>query len=472
MEKEKEVNYRIEAMEKLPEKWSYIHEILKVYIKGANNDDITIDMYYIPVFKYFVIKELSPLGDLTKSKIFNYPFTDYILEKKDKNSLLSHVVSSKFLLNFPNELVEEFKKKFYKIYDLFIDNEKTINDIPIEEVSKEEEYNFLTEIVIKHRNILNDVNHKGLYSNHIEGVIFDVSFDEENNMSKDNKVRLHKDNHNNFHVVVSYRGDQFSFPLRYKREKVREVLHKFVGRYYLSSMASLLIYYIYLRFVKDVRYYNIIKDLSIYNYPDITMLHFGSFDLFLGELATINIVPIEYDSKYYFRIYTKSHFMMTNSKEPLDHFFMNQESAENLLSYYINPEGEITNELRMSINRLLEFIIDTSRINLFCGKSQNGIDYEKLIENYIEINYDEESNQYSYRRYRKNDTIDIELRCINRNTILYNVTDLEEVENSHKNVNLYTITKNEDLKDYPEYLKNMKELIQERKNLKTESKEL
>ncbi len=217
---------------------------------------------------------------------------------------------------------------------------------------------------------------------------------------------------------------------------------------------------------------NIVKDLSIYNYSDITMLHFGSFDLFLGELATINIIPIEYDSKYYFRIYTKSHFMMTNSKEPLDHFFMNQESAENLLSYYINPEGEITDELRMSINRLLEFIIDTSRINLFCGESQNGIDYEKLIENYIEINYDKESNQYSYRRYRKNDTIDIELRCINRNTILYNVTDLEEVENSHKNVNLYTITKNEDLKDYPEYLKNMKELIQERKNLKTESKEL
>ena len=37
---------------------------------------------------------------------------------------------------------------------------------------------------------------------------------------------------------------------------------------------------------------------------------------------------------------------------------------------------------------------------------------------------------------------------------------------------LCTITKNENLKDYPEYLKNMKELIQERKNLKTESKEL
>ena len=52
MEKEKEVNYRIEAMEKLPEKWSYIHEILKVYIKGVNNDDISIDMYYIPCLLY------------------------------------------------------------------------------------------------------------------------------------------------------------------------------------------------------------------------------------------------------------------------------------------------------------------------------------------------------------------------------------------------------------------------------------
>ena len=60
----------------------------------------------------------------------------------------------------------------------------------------------------------------------------------------------------------------------------------------------------------------------------------------------------------------------------------------------------------------------------------------------------------------------------NRNTILYNVTNLEEVENSFKNEFLCTITKNENLKDYPEYLKNMKELIQERKNLKTESKEL
>lgn len=472
MKKEREVNYHIESMEKLPEKWNYLHEVLKTSIEEFNKSEIEIKIYYIPIFKYFVIKESSVLGDLIKTRIFNYPFREYIFEEKDKVSLLSRVVSSKFLLKLPNEIVEEFKEKFYKIYDLFNDNEKAVNDIPIEEVSEMDEYNFLSEIIIKNPNILNNISHKGLYANHIEDLFLEVSFDEENAMSKDNKVYLHKDHHNNFHVVVYYRGTQFSFPLRYKPEKVREILYNFVGRYYSSPMSSLLIYYIYLRFKKDLKYYNIIKDLSIYNYPDIRFYNLGSFDLLLGDMATLNIVPVEHNSKYYFRIYSRAYFIPSNYNDSLELFFMNQESAENLLSYCINPDGEITDELRISVKRLLGFIIDTSRINIFGGESQNRLDYEKLIENYIEINYNEESNQYSYRRYRKNDTIDIALKLKNRNTILYNVTNLEEVENSFKNEFLCTITKNEDLKDYPEYLKNMKELIQERKNLKTESKEL
>ena len=466
-----ELNYYVEAMEKLPEKWSYLHEVLKVSIEEPGDferpgdKDAEIKIYFVPAFKYFVIKESSLLGDLIKTRVFNYPFSEYIFEEKDKTSLLSRVVSSKFLLKFPNKLVEEFKEKFYKIYDLFNDNEKAVNDIPIEEVSEKEEYDFLYEIIIKHRNILNNVSHKGLYGNHIEDVLLDVSFDEDNDMSKDNRVHLHRDHHNNFHVVVDYRGTHFSFPLRYKPEKVREVLYNFVGRYYSSPTASLIIYYVYLRFKKDVKYYNIIKDLSIYNYPDIKFFYLGSFDLFLGELATINIVPVEYDSKYYFRIYSRAHFIPSNFNNSLDCFFMNQESAENLLSYYINPDGEITDELRISVKRLLGFIIDNSRVNIFGGESQNGIDYEKLIKNYIEIKYNEESNQYSYRRYRKFDTIDIELKLINRNFILYNVTDLEEAENSFNNEDLYTITKNEDLKDFPENLKNMKRYIQEIKEL-------
>ena len=471
MKKNKELNYSVEAMEKLPEKWSYLHEVLKVNIEKPGDferpgdEDAEIKIYFVPTFKYFVIKESSLIGDLIKTRIFNYPFSEYIFEEKDKISLLSRVVSSKFLLKFPNELVEEFKEKFYKIYDLFNNNEKAVNDIPIEEVSEKEEYDFLYEIIIKHRNILNNVSHKGLYGNHIEDVLLDVLFDEDNDMSKDNRVHLHRDNNNNFHVVVDYRENHFSFPLRYKPEKVREVLYYFVGRYYSSPMASLLIYYIYLRFKKDLKYYNIIKDLSIYNYPDIKFFNLGSFDLFLGESAIINIVPIKHNSEYYFRIYSRAHFILSNFDKPLEYFFMNQESTENLLSYYINPYGEITDELRMSVKRLLGFIIDTSRINIFGGESQNGLDYEKLLKNYIEIKYNEESNGYSYRRYRKYDTIDIELKLANRNTILYNVTDLEESENSFNNEDLCTITKNEDLKDYPENLKNMKRYIQAIKEL-------
>lgn len=474
MERNKEMNYYVEAMEKLPEKWSYLHEVLKVNIEKPGDferpgdKDAEIKIYFVPVFKYFVIKESSLLGDLIKTRIFNYPFREYIFEEKDKISLLSRVVSSKFLLKFPNELVEEFKEKFYKIYDLFNNNEKAVNDIPIEEVSEKEEYDFLYEIIIKHRNILNNMSHKGLYGNHIEDVLLDVSFDEDNDMSKDNRVHLHRDHHNNFHVVVDYRETHFSFPLRYKPEKVREVLYYFVGRYYSSPMASLLIYYIYLRFKKDLKYYNIIKDLSIYNYPDIKFFNLGSFDLFLGESAIINIVPIKHDSKYYYRIYSKANFIPSNSDAPLESFFMNQETAENLLSFYVNPYGEITDELRISVKRLLGFIIDNSRTNIFGGESQNGLDYEKLLKNYIEINYNKENNQYSYRRYRKYDTVDIELKIINRNTILYNVTDLEEVENSLDNENLYTITKNEDLKDYPENLKNMKDYLEVMKDLKIE----
>lgn len=469
--------YYVEAMEKLPEKWNYLHEVLKVNIEEPGeferpgNKDVEIKIYFVPVFKYFVIKEFSLLGDLIKTRIFNYPFSEYVFEEKDKFSLLSRVISSKFLLKFPYELVEEFKEKFYKIYDLFNDNEKVVNDIPIKETSETDEYNFLSEIILKYPNILNNISHKGLYANHIEDLFLDISFDEENDMSKDNKVYLHKDNHNNFHVVVDYRGTHFSFPLRYKPEKVREVLCNFVGRHYLSSMASLLIYYIYLRFKKDLKYYNIIKDLSIYNYPDIKFFNLGSFDLLLGELATINIVPVEYNSKYYFRIYSRSHFIRSVTDKPLEYFFINQESAENLLSYYINPDGEITDELRISVKRLLGFVIDNARTNILGGESQNGLDYEKLLKNYIEIKYNEESNQYSYRRYRKYDTIDIVLKLINRNTILYNVKDLEEVENSIDNEDLYTITKNEDLKDYSEDLKNMKEYIRAINELRPEGPE-
>ena len=82
MKRNKEVIYHIEAMEKLPEKWSYLHEVLKTSIEESNKSEIEIKIYYIPIFKYFVIKESSVLGDLINTRIFNYPLRNIYSRRK------------------------------------------------------------------------------------------------------------------------------------------------------------------------------------------------------------------------------------------------------------------------------------------------------------------------------------------------------------------------------------------------------
>lgn len=484
MEKIKEVNYHIEAMEKLPKKWDYNHTLLEIKKKSTEGKkmETLFKMSYFPYFNSIFITTAGIFLNTSNSQIIGFPYFRGIFKGEEKEASLSSIMKSNFFLTYPKDLVEEFTEKYYDLYDLLVKNEYELGKIPMKDdydKFDKAEYYALNDILSGRYSPLekffkeNEV--KGLFINLFESNLLpSLEYKIYSDGGLYNKVKLHKDNDNHFHVVIYFRGYQFSIPLEYSNKMIRETLTDRIDGLYDTYEDMIVMYYKCLQFKEYIEYYNLCEDLSIYDFPKVTFLQErDNFTLCIGEFFYIGIRPIVYNLEFFYKVNIRTNTEKDFFNSKLIDFFMDQNSLILLISYLLNREVCQESSLPRNVSKLVQYARrNTSGDEFGEWNFKDGVEsWKKLLKNYIEIKYNKDAKKYIYRRYLDSEVVDIELNNFTFLDLLVNVANPDEVESAYKMNTYRKITHNEDLKDYPEDLKNMKRYIEAMKDLKIEGPE-
>lgn len=470
--------YYVESIKKLPKKWEYNHTLLEINENIEDKEKMTLfRMSYFPYFNSIFVVDYSSVFNMAKSQIIGFPEYRGILKGEGKEYSLSNIMRSRFFLTLPKELVEEFTKKYYELYDLLVKNEYELEKIPVKnDFGKKDkaEYYFLRNILLSSdesplKNFFRENEIKGLFIDD-ENLLSALEYKKFSNSGSFNSVRLHKDENNDFHIVIYFRDCQFSIPLGYTNKMIREILIDKMGGLFSPFEDMVLMYYKCLQFKEYIEYYNLCEDLSIYEFPKVSFIKERDiFTLAIGELYYVQIKPVIYNLEFYFKVSISSHMLVNILKYKLIDFFMDQNSLIHLIAYLLNRDGHYENSLIQNVSKLVKYI----KRNVFGDefgewKFEDAVDYwKKLLKNFIEIRYDKDNKKYMYRRYKESEVVDIELDNYNFSDLLINVINPDGIEDSYEIRQIRKITRNEDIKDYPENLTKMKELLDFREKPKS-----
>lgn len=472
--------FYVNSMEELPKGWDYNHTLLELKEEITNEEEgkSLFKMSYFPYFDAILIVERIPFLHISESQIIGFPEFRGIFEGEGKEASLSSIINSRFFLSYPKDLVEEFTKKYYNLYDLLVKNENKLREIPVKDYKEENnkgEYYHLDSILSGLYSPLvkffkeNDV--KGLFNTGNGNLLPTLEYKRFSNSGSYHSVRLHKDKNNDFHVVVYFRDWQFSIPLGYTNEMIRGFLLKEVGRLYDPHEAMILIYYKCLQFKEYIKYFNLLEDLSIYDFSEVSFVREKEdIILYLGDLYHIRIQPIIHNLDFYYKVSIRNGLVGNFLKFKVIDFLMDQNSFDYLISFLLTQGAHCNNSLIQSVDELAQYVKMNTKGDVFGDwKFKDGINsWKKLMKNFIEIRYDKDNEKYMYRRYRESEVIDIELNGYTFSDLLVNTVNPDEVENSYQMSTYRKITHNEDLKYYPENIKNMKRYIRAIEELRPE----
>lgn len=449
---------KYDVIKELPKEWNFTHRLFEYYLEGPVERDILVSVDYIPVLYTIVVKNEMYEFQIANSKIESLHF--FTGKYTNDNQVLASVITSDFLVSASTEIIKEFKMNFIELLDFLKNNEEHLEEIPIKEVSEEEELKMMKEVLSTRTTMHPDI----IFSNIKEDCIsfegfhpsldnllpdFVSTTDNCNNCSFENTVKLYSDYNNKLFVIARTIDVSCVFPLEMDRKEVQKLLLKNSEKLYTYGGVYIsLIYYKYLSFRKYQKYYKVTEDLSIYSEdaPIGFDTSLGEFIVNIGEqYIRVALVPVQYQLDEYYSIIIERFFDLDPNKRGLiERFFMRRDHAINLIALLIiNEKDYYSEDLYNKVARLFDI----------CKERVESVDFDNLVREYhnsvknvIEVSYYYDTKEFIYRRYKDNIRKEATLNRYTISPLLYNNIDLEEAEELLK---LRGLLKEKELKEIP-----------------------
>lgn len=449
---------KYDVIKELPKEWDFTHRLFEYYLEGPVERDILVSVDYIPALYTIIIKNEMYEYHFVNSRIENLHF--FTGKYTNDSQVLASVITSDFLVSASTEIIKEFKKNFIELLDFLKNNEEHLEEIPIKEVSEEEELEMMKEVLstrttmhpdIIFSNIKEDcISFEGLHPS-LDNLLPDFvsTTGNCNNCSFENTVKLYSDYNNKLFLVAKTIDVSCVFPLETSRKEVQKLLLKNSEKMYTIGGPYLpLIYYKYLSFRKNQKYYKITEDLTIYS-EDAPIGYDTLLDEFIIKIGEqyirVALVPVKYQLDEYYSIIIERFFDLDPIKRGLiERFFMRRDHAINLIALLIiNEKDYYSEDLYNKVARLFDI----------CKERVESVDFENLVREYpnsvknvIEVSYYYDTKEFIYRRYKDNIRKEATLNRYTISPLLYNNIDLEEAEELLK---LRGLLKEKELKEIP-----------------------
>ena len=449
---------KYDVIKELPKEWNFTHRLFEYYLEGPVERDILVSVDYIPALYTIVVKNEMYEFQIVNSKIESLLF--FTGKYTNNDSVLASIMTSNFLITAHPEIVEEFKKNFIELLDFLKNNEEKLEEIPIKEISEEEELEMMKKVLSTRTTIHPDIIFSNIKEDCISFEGFHPSLDNLlpdfvstsgycNNCSFENTVKLYSDHNNKLFLVAKTIDVSCVFPLEMDRKEVQKLLLKNSEKLYTYGGVYIsLIYYKYLSFRKYKKYYKVTEDLSIYSEdaPIGFDTSLGEFIVKIGEqYVRVALVPVNYQLDEYYSIIIERFFDLDPNKRGLiERFFMRRDYAINLIALLIiNEKDYYSEDLYNKVARLFDI----------CKEKVESVDFDNLVREYpnsvknvVEVSYYYDTKEFIYRRYKDNIRKEATLNRFTVSPLLYNNIDLEEAEELLK---LRGLLKEKELKEIP-----------------------
>lgn len=460
---------KYDVIKELPKEWNFTHRLFEYYLEGPVERIVLVSVDYIPALYTIIIKNEMYEYHFVNSRIESLLF--FTGKYTNNDSVLASIMTSNFLITAHPEIVEEFKKNFIELLDFLKNNEEKLEEIPIKEVSEEEELKMMKEVLSTRTTMHPDIIFSNIKEDCISFEGFHPSLDNLlpdfvsttgncNNCSFENTVKLYSDYNNKLFVIARTIDVSCVFPLEMDRKEVQKLLLKNSEKLYTYGGVYIsLIYYKYLSFRKYKKYYKVTEDLSIYS-EDAPIGYDTPLDEFIIKIGEqyirVALVPVKYHLDEYYSIIIERFFDLDPNKRGLiERFFMRRDHAINLIALLIiNEKDYYSEDLYNKVARLFDI----------CKERVESIDFDNLlreypntIKNVVEISYYYDTKEFIYRRYKDNIRKEAILNRYTISTLLYNNTDLEEAENTLK---IRGLLKEKELKEIPNNISSIQKVYE------------
>lgn len=128
---------KYDVIKELPKEWNFTHRLFEYYLEGPVERITLVSVDYIPALYTIIIKNEMYEFQFVNSRIESLHF--FTGKYTNDNQVLASVITSDFLVSASTEIIEEFKMNFIELLDFLKNNEEHLEEIPIKEVSEEEE---------------------------------------------------------------------------------------------------------------------------------------------------------------------------------------------------------------------------------------------------------------------------------------------------------------------------------------------
>lgn len=459
---------KYDVIKELPKEWNFTHRLFEYYLEGPEERIVLVSVDYIPALYTIIVKNEMYEFQFVNSKIESLQF--FTGKYTNDNQVLASVMTSNFLVSASTEIVEEFKKNFIELLDFLKNNADHLEEIPIKEAPEEEELKMMEEVLRIRTTINPDVIFSNIKENCISFEGFYPSLDNllpdfvsttgYHNSSFENTVKLYCDYNNKLFLVAKTIDVSCVFPLETSRKEVQKILLKNSEKMYTTGGPYLpLIYYKYLSFRKNQKYYKITEDLSMYS-EDTPIGYDFSLDEFIIKIGEqylrVSLVPVQYQLDEYYSIIIKYLFDFDYREIGfIERFFMRRDHAINLIALLIIFEKEYySQDLYDKVARLFDL----------CKDRVKSLDFHNLLEAYpdsvkniVEVSYYGDTKEFIYRRYKDNIRKEAVLNRYTISTLLYNNKDLEEAENILK---IRGLLKEKEIKEIPSNISSIQKICE------------